>query len=96
MITGEGQNTHVELYTFMGLFLMIQSINELLNDDKTNQIPLRKILPEIQDTVIRGFLYLGNFQLQEQCLSAIIVLSKSIMQYLKARLEIDDHNPETK
>jgi hypothetical protein len=56
-------------------------------------MPLRAMLPAIQDSITQGYLSLTNLLLQEQALMMILSLSRTIFQYLKERLSIDEQNP---
>lgn len=73
---------------------MMESINQLVANDRSFAMPMRSMLPAIQDSIIQAYLTLTNILLQEQALILILSLARTLIQYLKERLTIDEHNPE--
>jgi hypothetical protein len=93
-IAPDREAIHQQLEAFIALYVLVESVNQLVAGDRSFSMPLRTMLPAIQDSVTQGYLTLTNLLLQEQALVVILMLSRSMLQYLKQRLEVDENNPE--
>jgi hypothetical protein len=93
-ITADRDVVHQQLEAFVALYALVESINQVIVSDKSYSMPLRTMLPTIQDSIIQAYLTLSNLHLQEQALLIMLSLSRSMLAYLKERLTVDENNPE--
>jgi len=63
--------------------MLIDSLNKLILLDQNFEIPMHRMLPLIQDTIIQAYLQLTDLQYQELVLQQIMILCKGIIVYLK-------------
>jgi hypothetical protein len=95
-VSGDREAVHEQLEAFVALSVLVESIGQVVAADKAFAMPMRSILPAIQDSITQGYLSLTNLLLQEQAMMMVLSLARSLLQYLRERLAVDEHNPELK